>query len=147
MHIGLKGTMNALFLENLRFKTRRGQVGRAKAGRIPGGRLYGYDVVKGEEHGLRTINEPQAEIVRRIFREYVAGASPMAIVKRLNAEGAPSPSGKRVHIDRLAQARERHAEQSAVLGPAGVHAPVLREEPSHGQAAGEGERAGAAGYR
>jgi hypothetical protein len=65
MHIGLKGTMNALFLENLRFKTRRGQVGRAKAGRIPGGRLYGYDVVKGEEHGLRTIYEPQAEIVRR----------------------------------------------------------------------------------
>jgi DNA invertase Pin-like site-specific DNA recombinase len=101
MHIGLKGTMNALFLENLRFKTLRGQTGRAKAGRIPGGRLYGYDVVKGEERGLRTINESEAEHVRRIFREYIAGVSPMAIVKALNAEGVPSPSGKKWNVSTL----------------------------------------------
>jgi hypothetical protein len=91
----------SMFLADLAQKTRRGQVGRAKAGRIPGGRLYGYDVVKGGEHGLRTINEAEAEIVRRIFREYVAGVSPMRIVLALNAEGVASPSGKNWNVSTL----------------------------------------------
>ncbi|MBC8269387.1 MAG: recombinase family protein, partial [Rhodospirillaceae bacterium] len=37
LHIGLKGTMNALFLKDLAVKTRRGQRGRVEAGKIPGG--------------------------------------------------------------------------------------------------------------
>ena len=37
LHIGLKGTMNALFLNDLAHKTRRGQRGRVEAGKIPGG--------------------------------------------------------------------------------------------------------------
>lgn len=37
LHIGLKGTMNALFLKDLAQKTRRGQRGRVEAGKIPGG--------------------------------------------------------------------------------------------------------------
>ena len=37
LHIGLKGTMNALFLKDLADKTRRGQRGRVEAGKIPGG--------------------------------------------------------------------------------------------------------------
>ncbi|MBX4388540.1 recombinase family protein, partial [Mycobacterium tuberculosis] len=41
--------------------------------------------------GLREIDEEQAEVVRRIFREYAAGASPRAIADRLNAEGIPAP--------------------------------------------------------
>ncbi len=50
-HVGLKGTMAALFLKDLAQKTRRGQVGRVNAGRIPGGKSYGYDIVhKGDEH-------------------------------------------------------------------------------------------------
>ena len=32
MHVGLKGTMSALFLKDLAQKTRRGQIGRVKAG-------------------------------------------------------------------------------------------------------------------
>jgi site-specific DNA recombinase len=36
IHVGLKGTMSALFLKDLAQKTRRGQIGRVKAGRIPG---------------------------------------------------------------------------------------------------------------
>jgi site-specific DNA recombinase len=39
MHVGLKGTMSALFLKDLAQKTRRGQMGRVKAGRIPGARV------------------------------------------------------------------------------------------------------------
>jgi len=45
--------------------------------------------------GERSINETQAEIVRRIFREYAAGMSPRAIAQGLNAKGVPGPTGKR----------------------------------------------------
>ena len=46
LHVGLKGTMNALFLKDLADKTRRGQRGRVEAGKSGGGNSYGYDVVK-----------------------------------------------------------------------------------------------------
>lgn len=99
IHIGLKGTMSALFLRDLGQKTRRGQIGRVAAGRIPGGLSYGYDKVarldaKGEpERGLRAINEAEAEIVRRIFRQFLLGLSPREIAHQLNAEGVKAPQG------------------------------------------------------
>jgi len=46
LHIGLKGTMNALFLKDLADKTRRGLRGRVEKGKSGGGNSYGYDVVK-----------------------------------------------------------------------------------------------------
>ncbi len=100
LHIGLKGTMNALFLKDLSDKTRRGLRGRVEAGKSGGGNSYGYDVVRkfnseGEQlRGDRKINEEQAEIVRRIFADYAAGTSPRVIAKRLNAEGIPGPKAK-----------------------------------------------------
>jgi len=45
--------------------------------------------------GERRINEQQAAIVRRIFREFVNGASPRAIARRLNEDGIPGHRGKR----------------------------------------------------
>lgn len=99
LHVGLKGTMNALFLQDLADKTRRGQRGRVEAGKSGGGNSYGYDVVKkfdgnGEPiRGDRTINEVQANVVRRIFRDYAAGKSAKTIAVALNKEGVPSPSG------------------------------------------------------
>ena len=100
LHIGLKGTMNALFLKDLAQKTHRGLRGRAEAGKIPAGICYGYDAVRRLDangapvRGERKINAGQAEIVRRIFREYADGISPRAIVARLNEEGVEGPSGK-----------------------------------------------------
>ena len=44
--------------------------------------------------GARTVNETEAEIVRRVFWEFANGTSPRAIARRLNAEGVPGPSGK-----------------------------------------------------
>jgi site-specific DNA recombinase len=99
LHIGLKGTMNALFLKDLADKTRRGQRGRVEKGRIPGGKSYGYNIVHSlkddgqVERGQRTINEAEASVVRRIFSEYVAGNSPRKIAALLNAEMIPSPRG------------------------------------------------------
>ena len=100
LHVGLKGTMNALFLKDLAAKTRRGLRGRVEAGKSGGGICYGYDVVKlhdaaGERiRGEREIDEAEAEIVRRIFREFAQGTSPRAIARRLNEDAIPGPKGK-----------------------------------------------------
>ncbi len=98
LHIGLKGTMNAMFLKELADKTRRGLRGRIETGKSGGGLCYGYRVVRRLENGAvttgeREINEEEGAIVRRIFREHAAGASPKQIVKALNRNGIPGPQG------------------------------------------------------
>jgi DNA invertase Pin-like site-specific DNA recombinase len=99
LHIGLKGTMNALFLKDLADKTRRGLRGRVEAGKSGGGNAYGYDVVRrydanGEPvRGGRTINPGEAEIVREIFARYAAGEAPRRIAFDLNARRIPAPRG------------------------------------------------------
>ncbi|WP_085558422.1 recombinase family protein [Azospirillum agricola] len=99
LHVGLKGTMNALFLKDLAAKTHRGLRGRVEKGKAGGGLCYGYDVVKrlgndGEPvRGERTVNEAQAAVVRRVFRDFAAGISPRTIARRLNDEGVPGPDG------------------------------------------------------
>lgn len=45
LHIGLKGTMNALYLKDLGDKTHRGLEGRGRAGKSAGGGAYGYRTV------------------------------------------------------------------------------------------------------
>jgi len=92
IHVGIKGLIASLYLEDLAQKTRRGQIGRVSAGLIPGGRSYGYDVVNGER-GRRTINETEADIVRRIFRDYAGGQSTWGIARALNQEGIRGPTG------------------------------------------------------
>ncbi len=99
LHVGLKGTMNALFLKDLAAKTHRGLRGRVEVGKSSGGLCYGYDMVKAYDaagepvRGERRINEAEAEVVRRILRESANGASPRAIARRLNEEGVPGPRG------------------------------------------------------
>ena len=74
LHVGLKGTMNALFLKDLADKTRRGLRGRIEDGKSGGGLCFGYDVVRQLDaagdpvRGDRNINEPEAGVVRRVFR-------------------------------------------------------------------------------
>ena len=100
LHVGLKGTMNALFLKDLRVKVKRGLEGRVRQGRSGGGLGYGYDVVREYDsrgeliRGGRKSNEAEAAIVCRIFAEFAAGKSPRAIAKALNAEGISGPFGR-----------------------------------------------------
>jgi DNA invertase Pin-like site-specific DNA recombinase len=100
LHVGLKGTMNALFLKDLGQKVRRGLEGRVRDGRSGGGLCYGYNVVRefdgrGEPvHGGRTINEAEAIVVRRIFGAFASGRSPRGIALELNAERVPGAHGK-----------------------------------------------------
>jgi site-specific DNA recombinase len=92
LHVGLKETMNALYLKDLAEKTRRGLRGRVEGGRSGGGRSYGYRVLRGADStGARAIVEHEAAIVLQIFRDYVAGVSPRAIAKALNAARIPGP--------------------------------------------------------
>jgi site-specific DNA recombinase len=99
LHIGLKGTMNALFLKDLASKIRRGQRGRIKSGFSAGGRSYGYQIVRelSEEgnliRGKRCVNDEEAAVVLRIYTEYTSGKSPRKIAADLNYEGIPAPRG------------------------------------------------------
>ena len=90
LHVGLKGTMNQLFLADLSRKTRRGLVARVKAGYSGGGRCYGYRIVG---TGVLVVDEGEAAVIVRIFRDYAAGASPRAVAHALNQEGVPGPRG------------------------------------------------------
>ena len=94
LHVGLKGTMNALFLKDLAQKTKRGLRGRVEQGKSGGGNCYGYSIIPGEERGGRAISEEEAIIVRRIFEDYAVGKSPKAIAAALNKEGVDGPRGK-----------------------------------------------------
>jgi len=100
LHVGLKGTMNALYLKDLADKTRRGLRGRIEAGKSGGGNSYGYQVVHALDangqlvRGDRKIDDKQASIVRRIFKDYASGLSPRAIALSLNREGVTGPTGK-----------------------------------------------------
>ncbi len=100
LHVGLKGTMNALFLKDLALKTHRGLEGRVKAGKSAGGRAYGYRVKRefsseGEPvTGLRIIHPGEAKVVRRIFGMFARGTSPRAIAKTLNDENVAGPDGR-----------------------------------------------------
>jgi site-specific DNA recombinase len=99
LHIGLKGTMNALFLKDLASKTRRGQRGRVEAGKIPGGKSYGYRLVPTlnadgtVNRGEREIIEDEARVIKRIFKDYAEGKTARQIAAGLNKEGLASPRG------------------------------------------------------
>jgi site-specific DNA recombinase len=99
LHVGLKGTMNALLLKDLAAKTHRGLRGRVEQGKAGGGISFGYQVVKklderGEPiRGDREIDEAQAAVVRRVFEQFASGVSPRTIARVLNAEGIVGPDG------------------------------------------------------
>ena len=98
LHIGFKGTMNALFLKDLAAKTHRGLRGRIEDGKSAGGLCYGHRVVKtlsagNVTTGEREVEPAQAQVVERIFRDFIAGVSPKQIAKNLNREGVPGPFG------------------------------------------------------
>ena len=121
LHVGLKGTMNALFLKDLAAKTHRGLQGRVEQGRSAGGKAFGYRAVKevdarGEPvRGQRVIDSDEAAVVRRIFSEFANGASPRAIAKRLNGEQVPGPGG-------------RPWQDTTIRGHAGRATGILRNE-------------------
>jgi len=90
----LRALMGEHFLKNLAVHTRRGLEAVVRSGRNAGGRAYGYRPVPGKP-GQLTIDDAEAEIVRRIFREFIEGATPRAIAVGLNADRIAAPRGTR----------------------------------------------------
>ena len=100
LHVGLKGTMNQLFLKDLAAKTRRGLRGRVEQGLSGGGNSYGYRVVRrvgldgAPVTGERDIDPTEAKIIHRVFCQFADGISPRTIAQGLNADGIPGPRGE-----------------------------------------------------
>ena len=96
VHVGLKATMNAMYIKDLAAKTRRGQIGIAKAGRQIGTPAYGYRLANRIEdgrviRGIREIDPETAPVVQEIFELYTSGMSARALARHLNANGVPPP--------------------------------------------------------
>ena len=102
---GLMAAIGKIELDNFRERATMGKRGTAKQGRIPsGGVPYGYRI---GADGKPAVVEAEAEIVQRIFRQYVhEGLGIPSITSQLEEEGVPTgkPSGKRwygSHLNRI----------------------------------------------
>lgn len=95
----IKAAIDAQQRRDIAHNIRRGQRTSVDQGRAPAGKAYGYRLANriaenGELiRGLREIDEDQAEIVRRIFREIAAGRSSRQVAEGLNADGFKGPRG------------------------------------------------------
>lgn len=70
-----------------------------KAGKYTSGYYpYGY-LVGGDDNRTAIIDEPAAEVVRRIFQMRIEGASPYRIARALSDEGIPNPTLYRTKKD------------------------------------------------
>ena len=93
----IKGLFDSRMRKDLAQRVRRGHRGNISEGRAASGVAYGYRKVSRFDDkgaaigGLREIEPDHAAIVLRIFREYAAGQSSIAIARRLNADGVPPP--------------------------------------------------------
>jgi DNA invertase Pin-like site-specific DNA recombinase len=95
---GAMALVNDTFLQLVKKETHRGLEGRAIQGFATGGKCYGYSSVQEEnppdpEHPRRisVIDQREAEVVLRIFQDFVAGRSCQRIAHALNGEGTPAP--------------------------------------------------------
>ena len=115
IHTGLEGAMNALARKERSDNTRRGQLAAVRNGAVPGGRIYGYDVVRkirpdgSVTTGQRRIDKAEAGVVLRIFTEAASGKPLQKIAAGLNRDGIPSAHGKRWTANTIVGTRARDA--------------------------------------
>ena len=142
LHIGFKGTMNALFLKDLAEKTHRGLRGRIEDGKSAGGLCHGYRVVKtisggSVTTGEREIEPVEAAVVERIFRRVHRWRVAKANREEPESRGCARSVRWRMepeHHLRQRQAWNRHPQQRALRRPPGLESLALREESRHRKA-------------
>jgi len=91
IHRGMRGIINQIYLDDLRYKTHRGMSGQVERGLHIGGTSYGYTSVEVQGGYDLTINEDQAKWVRWAFKQYRDGMGYRAIAHELNRLRVPSP--------------------------------------------------------
>nr|WP_271608844.1 recombinase family protein [Bradyrhizobium sp. CCBAU 21359] len=106
--VGLRGLVGQLYREDNAHKVRRGQAGRVKQGLAGGGLTYGYAAVTGRS-GERVVVETEAQVIRRIFQEYVDGRTPREIAHDLNKERVSPPRGRAWNASTINGNHERGA--------------------------------------
>jgi DNA invertase Pin-like site-specific DNA recombinase len=125
LHVGLKGTMNALFLKDLAQKVRRGLEGRVREGRSGGGLCFGYDVerqldIRGETSvlsGLKT-HLMHPDLVKEFIAEYHRE------LNRMNARTEETHSRQKDELARIQ--RQIQAIVEAIKD--GMRTPAMRDE-------------------
>jgi hypothetical protein len=80
--------------EQSRERTRDAMRRKAAHGHVAGGAVYAYRNVRRNGHVEREIVPEEAEVVRRLFREIVAGRGYLKIAQHLNVEGIAGPWGR-----------------------------------------------------
>ncbi|MDB6061778.1 MAG: Recombinase [Verrucomicrobiaceae bacterium] len=93
IHRGMRGLINEIYLDDLRHKTHRGQSGQVARGYSAGGGGYGYRSTHDGQGYLIEIVEDEAQWVRWVFDQFVAGWAARRIVTELNRLHVPSPRG------------------------------------------------------
>ena len=96
-YFGLMAAIGKIEIDNFRERASMGKRGAAKRGRIPiGGLPYGY---RNGEEGKAEVEETEAEVVRRIFRQYVyEDVGTRTIARMLEGDGVrPHQGGRRWH--------------------------------------------------
>jgi DNA invertase Pin-like site-specific DNA recombinase len=90
--VGLLGAeFSAEFRRIVAVKTSECMRRKAEAGHLCGGRTFGYTNIRTNGHVDRTINEPEAAVVRKIFQLTGAGVGRSRLARQLNREQALSP--------------------------------------------------------
>jgi site-specific DNA recombinase len=89
--------------EKIKERTIRGRRARAQSGKVHSHGVEKFGYRRNKEQGVRVVFEPEAAIVRDVFRWYTdpTEALPLrAIIRRLNERGTPSPgTGKLTYDD------------------------------------------------
>ena len=92
LDVGIRSFVSQVFLDDLANKIKRAPGPLVREGLFPGSVTYGYDRLL-RQPGVRVINEREAEVVRRIFREYADRISPREIAAGLDARWHPNADG------------------------------------------------------
>jgi DNA invertase Pin-like site-specific DNA recombinase len=133
IHIGVKGLLGALYLQDLAQKTRRGQAGVIRDGRHNGGRSFGYRPMPGKP-GVLTIDEGEANTVRAIFTSYLEGQSPRDIAVALNRDHISGPRGGAWNASthqRQPNTAQRNPAERSLLRAHRLESAKLREGSRH----------------